>query len=102
MKSPINAGDLCEVINGVLGKDSPNIGLIVEVLRYVGDDPAYGRIWRCKAEFAEQWRHHPNARPTKEINVPAGTADFAQDWLKKIEPPGQTDTKTGTKELEKS
>ena len=89
MSAPIQAGDLAEVISGVLGEHSPNKGLIVKVLSYVGDDPFYGRIWRCEAEFAEQWRFHPDAVPTQQISVPPGVADFAQSWLKKIEPPQQ-------------
>lgn len=90
MQTPISAGDLAEVINGVLGAKSPNLGLIVKVLRYVGDDPTYGRIWRCEAEYAEQWRNRPEAKVTTQITAPPGTTDFAQSWLKKIEPPTQS------------
>jgi hypothetical protein len=83
---PIKAGDLCKVINGLQGQASPNIGLVVEVLAYVGDHSKLGRIWRCKAEYAE--KALPGAdvpgRPSLQ-----GAADFAQSWLKKIPPPGQ-------------
>ncbi|MDO9252594.1 MAG: hypothetical protein Q7U48_13725 [Hydrogenophaga sp.] len=79
MREPIKAGDLAEVINGLLGKDSPNLGLIVRVRQYLGDEKTLGRIWRCEAEYAQTLKLH-NA-PT-----PAGMADFAQSWLRKIEP----------------
>ncbi len=78
MREPIKAGDLAEVIDGLLGKDSPNIGLIVRVVHYVGDERTYGRIWRCEAEFGERIQPRPN--------IPAGLVDFAQSWLRKIEP----------------
>ena len=82
MNTPIKAGDLAEVISGALGLNSPNIGLIVRVLAFRGEHSKFGRIWRCEAEYAEL------AQPG--VNVPSGTADFAQDWLKKIEPPTNT------------
>lgn len=80
MKKPISAGDMCRVINGAKGKDSPNIGLIVEAVHRVYECPQLGIIWRCKAEFAER------ARNDRTL-VPGGLADFAQDWLVKVEPP---------------
>ncbi len=86
MPSPIQKGDLAEVISGVLGDKSPNLGLIVEVLAQQGDHSKYGRMWLCQAEHAEL------AQPG--VNVPPGDADFAQDWLRKIEPPAKTDTAT--------
>lgn len=79
MNEPIKAGDLAEVINGMRGKDSPNIGLIVKVVHRVYECPTLGVIWRCEAEHAERAEHRPN--------VPGGLADFAQDWLRKIQPP---------------
>ena len=81
MSGPIKAGDLCEVVDGLNGKDSPNIGLVVRVLAYVGDHSKWGRIWRCEAEYAVLGQ--------VGVNVPPGTADFAQTWLRKIEPPVQ-------------
>lgn len=97
MSSPIHAGCRAEVIGGVMGQKSPNLGLIVKVLKYVGDDPAFGRIWRCEAEYTELWRDQESANPTKPNKTPPGQADFAQDWLKKIEPPPITNT-TNTSE----
>lgn len=79
MSKPIQAGDLCEVISGMLGEKSPNIGLIVTVVSLVGEHSQYGRIWRCEAEFAERGQ-----APT--VKVPGVMSDFAQDWLRKIEP----------------
>lgn len=82
MKSgPIKAGDLCEVVDGAQGRASPNLGLIVRVLSYAGDHSVHGRIWRCEAEYAVLGQ--------VGVNVPPGAADFAQAWLRKIEPPKQ-------------
>ena len=79
MKKPIQAGDLAEVISGMLGAKSPNKGLVVKVLQRVYECPAYGVIWRCEAEFAIQ---HDTTR-----TIAPGLMDFAQDWLRKIAPP---------------
>lgn len=79
MNRPIQAGDMCVVVNGLLGLDSPNIGLIVVVKQYVGDEATLGRIWRCEAEFGERIQSRPN--------IPAGLVDFAQSWLRKIDDP---------------
>lgn len=94
MNSPIKAGDLAEVIGGATGAKSPNLGLIVRVLSFRGEHSQHGRIWRCEAEYAEL--HQPG------VGCPPGQADFAQDWLKKIEPPPKTNQVTKTKELEKT
>ncbi len=75
---PITTGDRCQVIWGAMGKDSPNIGLIVVARQYVGDHSQHGRIWRCEAEYAHQIQPGVNVRP--------GMADFAQAWLKKLPP----------------
>jgi hypothetical protein len=89
---PIKAGDLCEVIDGMLGKASPNIGLVVEVKSCVGEHSQFGRIWRCQAQYAELGQAGKN--------VPPGMADFAQSWLKKIEPPKKQQTTTTNQTLE--
>lgn len=81
MSKPIQAGDLAEVTNGSLGANSPNIGLIVRVRQLVYECPNLGRIWRCEAEFAQRFVLGPRC------TCPPGMADFAQAWLKKIEPP---------------
>ena len=86
MKEPIKAGDLAEVINGYRGKNSPNLGLIVKVKARVYECPQLGIIWRCESEYGQRDRDDRQ-------EVPPGQLDFAQDWLRKIEPPEQT---TGT------
>ena len=78
-KEPIKAGDLCHVISGLNGAASPNIGLVVHVISLQGEHSKYGRIWRCEAEYGEAGQLGDK--------VPYGHLDFAQDWLKKIEPP---------------
>ena len=75
-EKPIEAGCLAEVINGLLGEKSPNIGLIVRVKQYVGDEITLGRIWRCEAEYGERIQERPN--------IPAGLVDFAQSWLRRL------------------
>ena len=80
MNEPIKAGDLAEVISGKLGTASPNIGLIVSVVSLQGEHSLYGRIWRCEAEYGERGQVGTD-------KVPPGHLDFAQDWLKKINPP---------------
>ena len=89
MNEPIKAGDLAEVVSGLLGENSPNIGLIVKVVSYVGDQEVLGRIWRCEAEYGQR------IQPRKHI--PNGYVDFAQSWLRKINAPPLL---TKNKELE--
>lgn len=81
MNEPIGAGDRCEVIDGLKGKDSPNLGLVVRALAYIGDHSKLGRMWRCEAEYASIG--HQGANTT----CPPGQADFAQTWLRKLPPP---------------
>lgn len=92
MKEPIKAGDLAEVVGGVLGAKSPNLGLIVKVLRLSGEHSLYGRIWACDAEFATRAQSGADG-------IPPNVVDFAQDWLRKIEPP-PLPAKSQTKNLE--
>lgn len=84
MIEPIKNGDLCIVISGMKGDKSPNIGLIVTVIHRVYECPQLGAIWRCEAEYAIR-------EFDDRITVPAGLADFAQSWLKKIKPDGIMD-----------
>lgn len=79
MQEPIKAGNLAEVVSGMQGTDSPNIGLIVKVIKYVGDEITLGRIWRCEAEYAQRIQERPS--------IPNRYVDFAQSWLRKINPP---------------
>jgi len=80
MKKPIAVGDLCRVINGYHGKDSPNIGLIVRVVRFLTDE-FVEKLFRCESEYSE--------RTDRRITVskaPAGYADYFESWLERIEP----------------
>ena len=77
---PIQAGDLCEVISALGQAKSPNIGLVVQVVAFRGEHSRFGRIWRCVAPEVCQLTDAGTYLRT-------GVADFAQDWLKKIEPP---------------
>lgn len=72
---------MAHVVSGMLGAASPNIGLVVRVVNRVYECPQYGPIWRCEAEYATRG---PSTALSK---VPAYFTDFAQDWLRKIEPP---------------
>ena len=83
---------MCVVIFGLSGKDSPNIGLIVEVIHRVFECPQLGIIWRCRAEYVVR------ARDDRSL-VPGGLADFAQSWLKKIEPPTTDSLRIVDKEI---
>lgn len=89
MTEPIKAGDMAKVISGMQGDKSPNIGLIVKVVSLAGEHTKLGRIWTCDAEYA--------IRGQEGQNRPAGLADFAQSWLKKIDPEADK-TNTETKE----
>lgn len=94
MAAPITAGCLAEVIDGTLGAASPNLGLMVRVLAYVGDHSRFGRIWRCEAEYAERAQN-----PEK---IPAGQVDFAQDWLRRVDEPPKVDTAQREREREEA
>ena len=76
MSKPVSAGCRAEVVGGLLGRESPNLGLIVRVLHARGEHSVFGPIWRCEAEYAE--------RAQEGRNVPAGQVDFAQDWLRRL------------------
>ena len=80
MKKPIQAGDLCLVLRGYSGFSSPNVGLIVKVISRVYDCPEVGPLWRCEAQYGTR------DRDDRSI-VPEGYMDFAQSWLKRIDPP---------------
>lgn len=80
MNEPIQAGDRCEVIWGLLGEKSPNIGLVVIVRHYDGDLHKFGRMWLCEAEYGVT-----GFKGTESKN-PAGTQHYAQSWLKKLPP----------------
>lgn len=77
MSEPIKAGDVCLVIDGAFGKDSPNIGKQVTVHGFRGDHSVYGRIWLCAGKEL-----------VSEYGGLGGHADFAQSWLQKLPPDG--------------
>lgn len=77
---------LCEVVGGLLGEDSPNLGMIVMITRYVGyreklnqSDPHFGKVWEADAEYAEA---PPSQKITRRIDP--GKRDFLESWLKPL------------------
>lgn len=70
---PIKANDPCEVISGVFGEQSPNVGKRVTVVEFRGDHSEYGRIWLCTGEDL-----------ATEYGGVGTEAQFAQAWLKKL------------------
>ena len=92
MSTPIQSGDLCEVIGGLGREKSPNIGLTVRVVSLQGEHSQHGRIWRCEGPGVQQLTDAGTYTMT-------GAADFAAVWLRKIEPEGQRDNTTEQQEL---
>lgn len=91
---------LCEVVGGILGEKSPNLGMVVRVTRYVGyrektkqSDTHFGKVWEAEAEYAEA----PTFQHTTR-KIDAGKKDFLEHWLKPLpldkQPPQQETTKT--------
>lgn len=75
MSTPIESGDLCEVIAGALGLQGPNVGRQVTVRELRGEHSQFWRIWRCEAQGL-----------ITEYGVVGTQADFAQSWLRKLPP----------------
>ena len=78
MIRPISAGDLCEVIDGVWKQKSPNIGKHVTVLKRMGEHTKLGNIWLCEGKDLVLMEDLGGANHK--------TAEFAQSWLRRIEP----------------
>jgi hypothetical protein len=76
MTEPIKKGDMATIIEGALGKQSPNVGKVVTVGLFKGEHSKYGRIWRVHGENL-----------ITELGFRTGEFDCAQSWLRKIEPP---------------
>jgi hypothetical protein len=76
MTEPIKRGDMATIIEGALGKQSPNVGKVVIVGMFRGEHSKHGRIWRVHGENL-----------VTELGVRTGEFDCAQAWLRKIEPP---------------
>lgn len=92
MSEPIKAGDLAEVIGGLGGKISPNLGLTVKVLSAQGEHSQLGRIWRCEGPGVKQL--HDSGQ-----YIEMGWADFPAAWLRKIEPPTQSSSSKTEREV---
>lgn len=92
MSAPIQAGDECIVIGGALGERSMNKGRRVIVTGRNGAElilhtaegfRSFGQVWRCRSQDGLPFvRHDPTAFP----DVPPDRADFAADWLQKVDP----------------
>lgn len=92
-------GVLCEVVNGIYGEKSPNLGLIVKVTRYVGyrekksaADPHFGKVWEAEAEYAEAPSEQKISR-----QIDPGRRDFLEHWLKPLPPEKQPPEEQSTK-----
>lgn len=100
-KEPIGVGPgvLCEVVNGLYGEKSPNLGMVVKVTRYIGyrektkpSDPHFGKVWEAEAEYSEAPVEQKITR-----HYEPGKRDFLEHWLKPLPPEKQPD-KSSTKE----
>jgi hypothetical protein len=67
-------GDLAVVIKSV---DNASVGMIVQVVKFVGEHSLYGPIWRCRSKDTI----------VTEFGGFGNEADFADDWLQPIVPP---------------
>lgn len=88
MTAPIQSGDMAEIIEGALGNQGPNVGKIVRVESLRGEHSQHGRIWRVSGEGL-----------VTEYGALGNQADCAQSWLRKIEPPTDTQSTHTTKEV---
>lgn len=81
----VKPGDVAEVIKSV---DGAAIGMTVTVVSFQGHHSQYGPIWRCQSKDMI----------VTEFGGFGNEADFADDWLRKIEDSSTLTDKT--KELE--
>jgi hypothetical protein len=79
MNEPIKAGDMCEVITGLGGPQSPNVGKRVRVTDLQGEHSRHGRVWRCKGDGIVQLNEVGDYMVTN-------WADFPAAWLRKLPP----------------
>lgn len=77
MNEPIKSGDVCLVVDGIFGAESPNIGKHVTVHGVRGEHSVYGRIWLCAGKDL-----------VTEYGAKGNSAEFAQSWLQKLPPQG--------------
>jgi hypothetical protein len=94
MSNKVAIGVLCEVINGLLGKDSPNLGLIVRVTKFIGHHEVFGPVWEASNEYGERPEFSEVHRP-----VPPGHQDYAESWLRPL-PPGKAPDAVKSRDLE--
>lgn len=85
MERPLESGDICIVISGLRGTDSPNVGKLVTIDKriygdYGMDHRKYGPMYTCIGKDLVQLDDSGMYRVTSK-------ADFAGIWLKRIEPP---------------
>ena len=83
MKKPLSAGDICEVVGGQGQRKSPNLGLRVTIVhRVMGaqgmDHSRFGAIYHCKGDGIKQLTDAGGYIQTNQ-------ADFAKDWLCRID-----------------
>lgn len=96
MKKPLSAGDVCEVIGG-FQKKSPNLGIRVTIIsRTYGEGGSnhweHGPIWRCSGSGIKLLK-------TDGTMTTSDWADFAQDWLRRIDDEPKSNHTTQTEEL---
>lgn len=86
-REPLKVGDLCIIVAG-LNNASPNIGKIVEVTKFYGEHPKYGRLWTIRGRdlIGIDGKKH-EVRRTLE------------SWLMKISPPSQDDERTTNRDI---
>ena len=69
----VKQGDLAEVVQSV---DGHSVGMIVQVVQFMGEHSQYGPIWRCRSRDDI----------VTEYGAVGKTADFADDWLRPLKP----------------
>lgn len=90
MQRPIQVGDVCLVVDGLGGRKSPNIGLVVTVTAFKGESYRYGKVFTCTGKGVCQLTD-------SGTYVECNEADFAASWLHKL---GDQPTKTVEKDEE--
>lgn len=78
MNEPIKKGDLCVIINGYNGEQSPNIGKIVTVGNIAIEHPLFGAMVEIHGVDL-----------IIENRPSGGKCNIPKKWLKKIDPPKQ-------------
>ena len=82
MKRPIQAGDVCEVINAMGERKSPNLGIQVRVVHFQGEHSRLGPIWHCEPMPGYTMFKLTDWGGTE----PTPNGDLAQSWLQRIDP----------------